>query len=143
MATPACLRRLAAHIGGGFREKLKVPTTAQDQVRTGPLAALLILLSLFLAAGSGAAGDDLRAPAARLGAGRHVSSTALLPAGARNPSDDEMSGTGADPSLLPPPPGIVTERLSARPAAEPAAAEPGSIRRAPSASYRARAPPAA
>jgi hypothetical protein len=120
-----------------------VPTAAQDRVRTGPLAALLIFLSLFLAAGtSAAAGDDLRAPAARLGSGRHAASNALLPTGARNPSDDESSGTGADPSLLPSPPAIVTERLPARPPAESRSEAPGAVPRPPAASYRARAPPA-
>lgn len=119
-----------------------MPTTAQDRVSRGPLAALLILLSLLLAAGTAAASDDLRAPAARLGSSRHNMATGLLPPGARNPSDDEMSGAGADPSLLSSGPGIVTERLWARPLAEAPSQERGSVPRTPSSSYRARAPPA-
>jgi hypothetical protein len=119
-----------------------VPTSAQDRVRRGPLAALLLLLGLFLAVGSGAAGDELRAPAARLGSARHSGSAALLPSGLRNPSDDELSGTGADPSFLPSPPGIVTERLAARPGAEPGSQASGAVPRPPGAAYRARAPPA-
>ncbi|MEA3065936.1 MAG: hypothetical protein QOJ27_2388 [Sphingomonadales bacterium] len=119
-----------------------MPTTAQDRDRRGPLAALLILLSLFLAAGTAAAGSDVRGPAARFGSNRHNASTALLPPGARNLADDEMSGAGDDPSPVPSAPGIVTERLWERPLAEVASPERGSVPRPPSASYRARAPPA-
>ena len=119
-----------------------MPTTAQDRVSRGPLAALLILLSLFLSAGTAAASDDIRAPAARLGSSRHGASTALLPPGTRDPLDDELPGAGADPSLLPPAPGIVTERLWARPLAGARPRERGPAPRPPSASYRARAPPA-
>jgi hypothetical protein len=120
-----------------------VRTTAQDRASRGPLAALLILLSLLLSAGTAAAaGGDVRGPAARLGSSRHGASTALLPPGARNPLDDEISGSDGDPSLLPPGPAVVTERLWARPLAKAPSLEPGSVPVPPSASYRARAPPA-
>jgi hypothetical protein len=119
-----------------------VPTTAQDRVRRGPLAALLILLGLLLTAGTAsAASDDLRAPAARLGSSRNGSSTALLPPGARDPLD-ELAGAGGDPSLLACTPGIVTEPLPARPGSEAESGLPGSLPRSPTASYQARAPPA-
>jgi hypothetical protein len=120
-----------------------VPTTAQDRDRRGPFAALLILLSLLLGAGTAAAtGYDVQPPAARLGSTRHGATTALLPPGTRNPLDDEASGPGADPSLLPSTPGIVTERLWARPRAEAPSEEWAEVPQLPSASYRPRAPPA-
>ncbi|MFL6844297.1 MAG: hypothetical protein ACJ8ER_05390 [Allosphingosinicella sp.] len=120
-----------------------MPTTAQDRVRTGPIAALLTLLSLFLAAGTvSAANTSLQPPAARLATGRHgPAAPALLPAN-RNASDDEASGGGSDPSLLPPGTAIVVERLWARPAAGASPAERSTLPRPPGSSYRARAPPA-
>jgi hypothetical protein len=129
--------------GAALGEKHKVPSTAQDRDRRGPLAALLILLSLFLAAETAAAASyDVRPPAARLGSSRPGPSAALLPPGTRNSLDDEIAGAGGDPSLLPPAPGIVTERLWARPLAEAPSETQGAVERPPSASYRARAPPA-
>jgi hypothetical protein len=129
--------------GASGEERKIVPTRAQDRVSRGPLAALLVLLSLFLSAGTAAAaGDDIRAPAARLGSSRHGTATALLPPGTRNPLDDETSDAGGDPPLLPSGPGIVTERLWARPAAEAPSVTAAEIPRPPNASYRARAPPA-
>jgi hypothetical protein len=120
-----------------------VPTPAQDRVRRGPFAALLILLSLLLgSANAAAAGGDVRAPASRLGSSRQGSATALLPSGTRNPLDDEASGGGTGPSLLPPTPGIVTERLSTRPEAEAPTRARSAVPGLRIASYRARAPPA-
>lgn len=121
-----------------------MPNRAQDRVRRGPFAALLILLSLLLgsANAAAAAGGDIQAPASRLGSSRQGSATALLPSGTRNPLDDEMSGGGTGPSLLPSTPAIVTEPLWARPRAEaplPALADVPGPAAAP---YRARAPPA-
>lgn len=118
-----------------------MPTTAQDRVRRGPLAALLILLSLFATSGTAAAGSDLRTPA-RLGASRHAQATAVLPSGIRNSSDDEPLGGGAGASVPPSAPGIVTERLWTRPRAETLAASSAALPRPPRAAYRARAPPA-
>lgn len=120
-----------------------MPNPAQDRVRRGPFAALLILLSLLLgSANAAAAGSDIQAPASRLGSSRQGSATALLPSGTRNPLDDEMSGGSTGPSPLPSTPGIVTGPLWARPRAEaplPAlVAAPGPA----AAPYRARAPPA-
>jgi hypothetical protein len=116
---------------------------AQDRVGRGPLAALLILLGLFLSSGNAAAANsDLRAPSARLGSSRHGPSAALVLPGARDSLDDEASGAGDDPSLAPPAPAVVTERLWAR----PDAGFPSTLRRESprpaTASYRARAPPA-
>lgn len=120
-----------------------MPTTAQDRVRRGPLAALLILLGLFLTSGTAAATSfDLRAPASRLGSSRQGTAAALLPPGARNPLDDETSAGGAGPPLLPSEPGIVTERLPARPRAETPSLAQAAGPRPAAAAYRARAPPA-
>lgn len=120
-----------------------MPTRAQDRVGRGPLAALLVLLSLFLASGTSvSASDDLRAPASRLGSSRPGAAAALLPSGTRNPLDDEISGGGAGPTLLPSEPGIVTERLWARPRAEAPSAASAVVRPAAGGPYRARAPPA-
>ena len=121
-----------------------MPKPAQDRVRRGPFAALLILLGLFLTSGpSAAAGFDLRAPTSRLGSSRPGAAAALLPSGARNPLDDEASGAGAGPTLLPFRPVVVTERLAGRPSAEAGSEASAAAPRPPSASYRARAPPAA
>jgi hypothetical protein len=118
-----------------------VPTTAQEKVSRAPLAALLILLSLFLSSGTAAAGADFRAPA-RLGPSRHNIAAAVLPSGSRNPLDDELSGAPADANLPPSRPVIVTERLWARPLTESRFAPWAAIPRPAGAAYRARAPPA-
>jgi hypothetical protein len=121
-----------------------VPTPAQDRVRRGPLAALLILLGLVLASGTAAAaGYDLSTPASRLGPIRPGQATALLPPGTRNPLDGEQSDPATGPSPLPSAPGIVTERLGARPRAEGPSSAQAAVPPPPVASYRARAPPAA
>jgi len=123
-------------------EKLKVPTPAQDRVRRGPFAALLILLSLVLGPAAAAAGGDYRGPAPRLGSGRHTVATALVPSTARNPLDDEASG-GGDPFVLPPRPSVVTEPLQPRPGAGFAPRAGSATPPSAVASYWARAPPAA
>ena len=118
--------------------------TAQDRVRRGPLAALLILLSLVLAAGTAAAtGGSIESAAARLGSSRHGTATALLPPGTRNALDDEAPGLDTGPSNAPSTPGIVTKRLWARPAAGTSSGAGPAAPRPASAAYRARAPPAA
>src|SRR5688572_31522794 len=95
---------------------------AQDRLRRGPFAALLILLSLVLgSAGAAAAGNDVRGPAARPGSSRHAAA-ALLPTATRNTLDDDVRRDGAGSSLPPSAPGIVTETLWARPPAENASA---------------------
>ena len=119
-----------------------MPTTAQDRVRRGPFAALLILLSLFLGSATAAAGTDLRGPSTRLGSSRHSPAAALLPSPARSSLEDEASDSGSGPSLRPSAPGIVTEGLPARPRAGFRPAAQASIPQPASASYRARAPPA-
>src|SRR5687768_4765301 len=114
---------------------------AQDRIRRGPFAALLILLSLVLgSAGAAAAGHDVRGPAARPGSSRHAAA-ALLPSATRNTLDDEVrrDGTG---SLPPSAPGIVTETLWARPPAKAASAAWSAVPGPAGAPYRARAPPA-
>ncbi len=118
-----------------------MPTTAQDRIRRGPLAALLILLSLFATSGTATAGSDLRSPA-RLGTSRHGPATAVLPSGTRNSSDDEPLGSPAGASVPPSAPDIVTERLWTRPRAETPIAEPAAPPRPRRSAYRARAPPA-
>jgi hypothetical protein len=120
-----------------------VPTTAQDRTTKGPLAALLILLSLFLGSATSAAAADLGGPATRLGSSRGGPAAALLSAGTRNPLDDEARGPDSG-SAIPPPtiPGIVTEPLWTRPGARFTAGQAAEPRLPPSASYRARAPPA-
>jgi hypothetical protein len=119
-----------------------VPTTAHDRIRRGPLAALLLFLSLFLTAGTAAANSHSPASAARLGPSRHGSATALLPAGTRNPLDDEASSAGAGPAVAPSGPALVTERLWERPGAEAPSYGWAAVPRPAGASYRARAPPA-
>ena len=119
-----------------------MPTKAQDRKSRGPFAALLILLSLVLGpatAAVGAAGTS--GPATRLAPARQSSAAALVPSATRNPLEDEAKGAG--PSVLPGPPGAVTERLPARPSAETFASAPAGSPRAATAAYRARAPPAA
>jgi hypothetical protein len=116
---------------------------AQDRDRRGPFAALLILLSLVLgSASAAAAGSGTTGSATRLGSSRHIVAAALLPAGTRNPLEDEASSAGAGPSVLPSAPAIVTETLWATPWAEAPAAPAADVQRPTSASYRARAPPA-
>jgi hypothetical protein len=119
-----------------------VPTTAQDRVRRGPLAALLILLSLVLTSGTAAAGYDSGGAASRLGSSRQGTTTALLPPGTRNPLDDEAPGGGPGPLLLPSEPGIVTETLPATPRSAAGSNARPSIAQPATPSYRARAPPA-
>ncbi|HET9639693.1 MAG TPA: hypothetical protein VFP12_10835 [Allosphingosinicella sp.] len=119
-----------------------MPTTAQDRVSRAPLAALLVLLSLFLASGTAAtANSDLRAPA-RLGPSRHAAASAIVPSGTRSSLDDEPAGAGPESSVPPSAPGIVTERIGTRPSAGQPSAPSAAIPRPAVASYRARAPPA-
>jgi len=120
-----------------------VPTPAQDRIGRGPFAALLILLSLVLSSGAAAAaGGDVRGSAARLSPGRYGVATALLPAGARNPLDDEAPRTGAGASIPPAGPDLVTRRLWARPCAGGLSGDRVELPKRACASYRARAPPA-
>lgn len=120
-----------------------MPTAAQDRVRKVPLAALLILLSLVLgSANAAAAGSDLREAASRLGSTRQGAAAALLPPTTRNLLDDDEAGAGAGPWVLPSTPGIVSERLPARPAAEAVPQSRSEIPAPARAAYRARAPPA-
>ncbi len=119
-----------------------MPNPAQDRIRRGPFAALLILLGLVLGSANAAASYDLRGPASRLGSSRQGTAPALLPAGTRGSVADEASGAGTGPSLLPSTPGIVTERLSARPRAETPWRAESAVPGSPTAAYRARAPPA-
>lgn len=116
-----------------------MPSTAQDRSHRGPLAALLILLSLFLTSGTAAAGNDPR-PSARPGSSRNGAATALLPASVRTSPDDEAPGAG--PSVLPAAPAIATERLQPRRSAGFGSISRTAIPRGAGASYRARAPPA-
>lgn len=122
---------------------MRVPIPAQDRVRRGPLAALLIFLSLFLASGTAAAtGGDLRGPASRLGSSRQGAATALLPSGTRNTVEDEASADGPGPAPLPSVPAVVTGPVWARPSADGLSAASVEVPYPASASYRARAPPA-
>jgi hypothetical protein len=121
-----------------------VPTTAQDRVRRGPFAALLILLSLLLSSGvDSAAGSGLRDPLARLAPSRNGAGTALLLSATRNPLDDETTGPEGGPFLAPSEPIPVTDLLWARPVAGAEARDRLSGPKPATASYRARAPPAA
>lgn len=119
-----------------------MPTSGQDRAGGGPFAALLILLSLFLGSTTAAAGADPRGPSTRLGSGRHNVAAALLPTGTRHSIEDEEPGSDSGPSVLPSAPGIVTERLWARPAAGFPSGTGAAATPPPTASYRARAPPA-
>jgi hypothetical protein len=119
-----------------------VPTPAQDRHQRGPLAALLILLSLFLGSGTAAAGPNaLAGPAARPALGR--SGAALLPPAFRSTLDDETQATGDGPAVPSRSPAVVTRLLWAR-ALGATPAVPAAARARPAAFfYRARAPPAA
>lgn len=120
-----------------------MPMPAQDRIIRGPFAALLILLGLLLgSANAAAAGGDLRGPGARPGSSRYGAAAALLPSGTRNALDDEAPGEGTGPALPPSAPGIVTQALWARPAAEAPSAQASARPRPAGGSYRARAPPA-
>ncbi|HYW15560.1 MAG TPA: hypothetical protein VE891_05335 [Allosphingosinicella sp.] len=116
--------------------------TAQDRVRKGPFAALLILLSLFMGSATAAAGADLRGPSTRLGSSRHNPATAFLASGIRNPLDDEGRDSAGGPATFPFGPAVVTETLETRPAAGFRPADRAAAQRPSTASYRARAPPA-
>lgn len=119
-----------------------MPTKAQDRVLRGPFAALMILLSLVLGSATAAtAAAGTSGPATRLAPSRQSSAAALVPSGTRNTLEEEAKGAG--PSVLPGRPGVVTERLTARPSAETFSAAPAASPRAATAAYRARAPPAA
>jgi hypothetical protein len=124
------------------RENEDVPTRAQDRHQSGPLAALLILLSLLLGSGTAAAGPHaLAGPAARPALGQ--SGAFLLPPAFRSTLDDETPATGDGPAVLSGSPAVVTRLLWAR-ALGATAAAPTAARARPAAfSYRARAPPAA
>lgn len=121
-----------------------MPTRPQDRMHGGPFAALLILLSLLMgSATAAAAGADPRGASTRLGSGRHNVAPALLPAGTRHSLEDEEPGSDSGPYVLPSAPGIVTERLWERPPAElPSGTGAEAPPPPPTASYRARAPPA-
>jgi hypothetical protein len=117
-----------------------VSNPAQDRMQRGPLAALLILLGLFLGSGPAAATTSgFAAPAAR--AERQGAAAAYLGSASRSTLDDEKVGAG--PLVLPSHPRLVTDRLWTRQGAGfpvPAADQPP---RPSLLLYRARAPPAA
>ena len=120
-----------------------MPKPAQDRYQRGPIAALLILLGLFLGSGPAAAtGAGIAQPAARMAAGR-PGQAALLHASARSLLDDEAPDGRDRPLLRPARPDIVTLFLSARP--HSGLAEAADLVRPPPGDflYRARAPPAA
>jgi hypothetical protein len=118
--------------------------TAQDRVRKAPLGALLFLLGLFLSSGAAASStNDLHEPLARLGSSRQGASTALLQSGNRNSSDDDILGMDGGASVPPSAASVVTQWLWARPLAEASCPRSAALPQAASASYRARAPPAA
>jgi hypothetical protein len=121
-----------------------VPKPAQDRLQRGPLAALLILLGLFLGSGTATANvAGLAAPAARSAQGRQGSASALLQSSLRATLDDEAADGGTPPPILASAPSLVSETGWTRPLAHSPAetAVPRSLRGA--FFYRARAPPAA
>lgn len=121
-----------------------MPRPAQDRIGRGPFGALLILLSLLVGSGTfAAAGFDLRQSSTRLAPSRQAATAALLPSAIRNSSDEDKSGAGADASLPPSAPGLVTRRLWTRPLDAPSTRDEAVRPRPATASYRARAPPAA
>lgn len=117
-----------------------MPTGSKDRVSRGPVAALLILLSLFLGSANAAAAHGPGGQESRLASSRQRTAAALPPSGIRNPAEDEPPAAG--PFLHPPRPGVVTERLAARPRADGPSASRAAIPRPSDSSYRARAPPA-
>lgn len=113
------------------------------RVRRGPLAALLIFLSLFLGSGTAAAGGaEIRGTAARLSPSRAGAPSAVILPGARTQLDDEAAGAEGGSPLPPRPPAIVTKSLWARPPHSPGGGSPSLLPQAAKAAYRARAPPA-
>jgi hypothetical protein len=118
-----------------------VPTTAHDRIGTGPLAALLILLSLLLGSGGPVAGaSELRAPGSRLGAGRQAATALVLPSAIRTSAEDAASESGDESSTPPGAPALVGEPRWSRPPFP--SSGPAALPRAANESYRARAPPA-
>jgi hypothetical protein len=126
-----------------LREIGRVPKLAQDRIRRGPVAALLVLFGLFASSGAIAgAGPNIRDTLARPGAARPGAAASTVRSYDPALAADE---TGQDPTSWIPPvrPRLVLETLFAgrsRPFA--AAPFPAPEQDAPS-SYRARAPPSA
>jgi len=120
-----------------------VPDRAQEGVRRGPFAALLLLLGLVLSSGPFAGGvQSIRDPGPRLGSARFGAPTSALRFTGQRVVSDDAAATDA-PTVLPPAPRIVVEPLTARPLPPVAAESPSELSPVATASYRARAPPAA
>jgi hypothetical protein len=119
-----------------------VPDEAQKQARHGPLAVLLLLCGLILgSAAAPAAAIDGEGPSSRPAQSRSAKGLVLLRTAARDLMLEE-EGAG-DAPLLPSDGRIVTRALALRPGLPYSAFIHGPPSRRPSASYRARAPPAA
>lgn len=112
-------------------------------MRRGPVAALLILLSLIAGSGSVAgAGSALRDPLTRLASARTAAGTGIVLARPRD-GGSETTDPDAAPSLLPPGPCILVERLAPTPLRLVGTKATANLPTISAAPYRARAPPAA
>lgn len=125
----------------GKREIGRVPKLAQDNIRRGPIAALLVLLSLFASSGAIAgAAPNGRDTVTRPGSARPGAAASTI-----RSADDLLADEAGDTASFvpPPPPRIVAEPLFAGPAQTIAPAAFSAPRAGAASPYRARAPPAA
>ena len=127
---------------------MSVPTSARAgdlkmSARRHPVAALLMVLSLLAGSGGAAAARQAGDPAARVGRERPGAAAVFARAPERRLVSDDASEAKPKSSLPPPTPAVVTDVVGTRPGAD--ALPDTGLRGARqwTASYRARAPPAA
>ena len=120
-----------------------MPDLAHERLRSGSLAALLLLLGALLGSGAAAADYEARSSAARLGAERQVAAHAALRTAVRDSLPDDEADPDRLPYFPPPRPAVVRAAVESRPADAGPAAESLARPRRGSAPYRARAPPPA
>jgi len=117
-----------------------VSEQGESKRKPGPVTVLTLLVGLLLGLGGAPAQLQNDPGSARLGTGeilRTGSGLRIARSGDEDPDGDSAV------ALLPPPPQIVTERISTRPVAATAAASIAAVPAERHSPYRARAPPAA
>lgn len=115
----------------------------KTSARRHPVAALLMILSLMVGSGGAAAARQAGDPAARVGRERPGAAAAFAHAPERRLVSDDASEAKPKSSLPPPTPAVVTDLVGTRRGGD--ASPDTGLRGARqwTASYRARAPPAA